>query len=80
MSAQESVNTGNATPTGETLGEILGSAMKDLAKQNRKAYEILQSLAEYGSLEQHQTSGQLDDIADRLLSTLRSGEGGGDAD
>jgi hypothetical protein len=65
---------GENTPTDETLGEILRSAMKDLAERNGEACEILQSLAEEGSLEQHQTSGGLDAIADRLLGTLKSGE------
>ncbi|MDP2673667.1 MAG: hypothetical protein Q8Q00_02030 [Dehalococcoidia bacterium] len=67
------------TPTAETPWEILRSAMKDLAQENREAYDILRSLAEQGSLEQRQTSGALDAIADRLLGTLRNGEGG-DAD
>jgi hypothetical protein len=67
------------TPTAEPLWEILSPAMKDLAEGNREAYDILRSLAEEGSLEQHQTSGDLDAIADRLLGTLRAGEGG-DAD
>jgi hypothetical protein len=64
---------------GESLGDILRSAMGDLAQQNREAYGILVSLAEEGSLEQHRTSGELDDIARRLLGTLGAGEGG-DAD
>ena len=66
-------------PTAETLGEILRSAMEDLAQQNSEAYGIVLSLAEDGSLEEHRTSGELDGIADRLLGTLRSGEGS-DAD
>lgn len=65
--------------TGQSLGEILRSAMKDLAQQNSEAYDILLLLAEEGSLEQHRTSGELDDIARRLLGTLGTGEGG-DAD
>jgi hypothetical protein len=67
------------TPTAETLWEILSPAMKDLAEGNREAYDILRSLAEGGPLEQHQTPGALDAIADRLLGTVRSGEGA-DAD
>jgi len=70
---------GKNTLTAETLWEILRPAMKDLAEGNREAYDILRSLAEEGSLEQHQTSGALDVIADRLLGTVRSGEGA-DAD
>lgn len=66
-------------PTAETLWDILRSAMEDLAQYNKEAYDILGSLAEDGSLEQHRTSGQLDDIARRLLDTLGAGEGG-DAD
>lgn len=62
------------TVTTETLWEILRPAMKDLAQGNREAYDILRSLAEEGSLEQHQTSGALDAIAGRLLGTVRSGE------
>lgn len=75
MGAQGIEATGDNTPTGETLGGILRSAMKDLAQQNREAHDILQSLAEQGSLEEHQTSSALDGIADRLLNTMRSGQG-----
>ena len=79
MGGQATGTPGGNTATGEGLGEILRSAMDNLAQQNREAYDILASLAEEGSLEEHRTSGDLDDIAHRLLGTLRAGEGG-DAD
>jgi hypothetical protein len=63
----------------EALWEILRPAMKGLAEGNTQAYDILRSLVEEGSIEQHQTSGALDAIADRLLGTVKSGEGA-DAD
>ena len=62
---------GDNTTMGESLGEILRSAMEGLAQQNSEAYGIVLSLAEDGSLEEHRTSGQLDDIARRLLDTLQ---------
>jgi hypothetical protein len=76
VAAEETETAGKNTPTAETLWEILRPAMKDLAEGNREAYDILRALAEDGSLEQHRTSGQLDDIARRLLDTLGEGESG----
>jgi hypothetical protein len=66
------------TPTGETLWEILRPAMKDWAEENREACAILLALAEDGTLEEHRTSGELDDLARRLLHTLQ--REGADAD
>ena len=71
----EGIETTQNTPAAETLCEILRPAMKDLAEENTEACGILLALAEDGSLEQHQPSGALDSIADRLLDTLKSGEG-----
>ena len=62
---------GEKTTMGESLGEILRSAMEDLAQHNRDAYDILGSLAEDGTLEEHRTSGELDHLARRLLDTLQ---------
>jgi len=75
MGGQATGTSRDNTAPGEGLGEILRSAMEDLAQQNSEAYGIVLSLAEDGSLEEHRTSGQLDDIARRLLGTLRVGEG-----
>jgi hypothetical protein len=62
---------GEKTTMRESLGEILRSAMGDLAQQNSEAYGIVLSLAEDGSLEEHRTSGELDHLARRLLDTLQ---------
>jgi hypothetical protein len=79
MGAQGTGRPGGNAAAGETLADILHWAMTGWAQQNREACAILLALAEDGSLEQHQTSGALDGIADRLLGTLRSAEGS-DAD
>ena len=74
MGAQGRETTGDNIPRLEVVAKVLRSAMTDLAQENREAYDILQTLAERGALEQYQTSGDLDDIAERLLRTLRGGE------
>jgi len=72
MGAEAMGTSGGNTATGESLGKIVRSAMEDLAQQNREAYDILVSLAEDGTLEEHRTSGELDHLARRLLDTLQS--------
>ena len=75
MSAQGTETTGDNRPRPEDVAKVLSSAMTDLAQENREAYDILQSHAERGALEQHQTAGELNDIADDLLRTLRREKG-----
>lgn len=75
MGAEQIKSTEQNTETNESLGEMLRAAMRGFEEQNKKAYDLLVSLADEGFLCQHQTSGALDSIANRLLGTLEGGEG-----
>lgn len=62
-----------------TVADAVLGATREFAEEHRLAAQHLRSLAQEGALQEHQTAGQLDEIADSLIKALR-GEGTGDAD
>ncbi len=62
-----------------TVGDAVLGATREFAEEHRLAAQRLRSLAQEGTLQEHQTAGQLDEIADSLIKALR-GEGAADAD
>lgn len=60
----------------KSLEEIIGSALSELGSHCKEAGEYLASLARNGSLEHHQTRGNITEIAEELLQKLRGGNDG----
>ena len=54
-----------------SLDKIIDSASSDLSSLSPEARNYLISLAKNGSLEQHQTKGNITKLADELLQKLR---------
>ena len=55
----------------KSLGEIISSALSELSSQSKEASMYLISLANNGSLEKHQTKGNVAEMAKELLQKLR---------
>lgn len=55
----------------KSLEEIITPALSELNSQSRAASDYLISLARNGSLEQHQSKGNVTEIAEELLRKLR---------
>lgn len=60
----------------KSLEEIICLASSGLKSHSREARGYLISLAKDGSLEQHQTRGNITKLADDLLQKLREGNSG----
>lgn len=60
-----------------SLEEIINPALSELNSQSSEASGYLASLARNGSLEQHQTGGNIKEAAEELLRKLR-GENDGE--
>jgi len=57
----------------KSLEEIISPALSELGSHSREARNYLISLAKNGSLEQHQTRGNIIETAEELLRKLRRG-------
>ena len=57
----------------KSLEEIISSDLSELDSHSKEAGEYLASLARNGSLERHQTKGDITKIAEELLQKLRGG-------
>lgn len=55
----------------KSLEEIISSALSELSSQSNEASRYLVSLAKNGSLEKHQTRGNVAEMAEELLRKLR---------
>jgi len=57
----------------KSLEEIINPALSELSSQSNETSRYLASLARNGFLEQHQTRGNITEIAEELLRKLREG-------
>jgi hypothetical protein len=57
----------------KSLEEIISSDLSELDSHSKEAGEYLASLVRNGSLERHQTKGDITKIAEELLQKLRGG-------
>ena len=62
------------TAKSKDLDEILTDVFVDLKNQNEKAYTILIEETKQGFFKQHQTTGTLKKIAERLLNTIKDNQ------
>ena len=84
MSPKPSQNKGGVQPTArkkkeldeKNLEEIISSALSELKSHSSEASRYLISLAKNGSLEQHQTKGNIRELAEELLRKLQRGNDG----
>jgi len=67
---QQSGLSEHSPPAHESTRDILRSVLKGTEEQNKRAYDVLVSLADEGFLDQHQTGSALNTVAKRLLDTL----------
>lgn len=58
----------------KSLEEIISPTLSELNSHSREARRYLISLAKNSSLKQHQTRGNIAELAEGLLRKLRSGE------
>jgi hypothetical protein len=64
---------GPSRPEEGNVSDIVRMAAKKLSEENQEAFDALMSLANEGALEEHQTDGRLNAIADELLEARKEG-------